>query len=114
MNDEKWPRGNVGDVESIGGTVRIYSDGGLNTSLWVDVPDKTDLAIMDKLLSDFRNVKDTINTDSPSFKEGLNFQPKGETRDFYALKSNCLYLVAYDNRDERGGYAWYVNFYKAK
>jgi len=99
------------EVEKIGGTIRIYEDGGLNTTMWNSLFDE-DLIVSDGLLFKFRAIKDLLTIGSELQIEGEKFRPQGETRIYYALKVKNYYLVAYDNRAEKGGYAWYVNFYK--
>jgi hypothetical protein len=105
------------DVEQIGGTVRIYADGGLNTSMWSELKGD-ELKLADKLLSKFRKNKERYKPGCPENKLGVPFKPKGGNREYYATNvSNngvMLWLVAYDNRAEQGGYAWYVNFYREK
>ena len=98
-------------VERIGGTIRIYGDGGLNTTMWNSLFNE-DLIVSDKLLFKFRAIKDLLTIGGEQQIEGEKFRPKEETRIYYAIKLKNYYLVAYDNRVEKGGYSWYVNFYK--
>jgi hypothetical protein len=103
------------DVEKIGGTVRLYHDGGLNTTMWAELKG-TELQLADKLLTKFRKRKDLFKPGCPENKLGSQFKPRGENREYYAFNiakgGIGLYLVAYDNRAEKGGYAWYLDFYK--